>query len=44
MFTWSRTGDKNMHIFYKNNEIAGYVSVNHAISKIHKINVNKIGD
>ena len=34
MFTWSRTGDKNMHIFYKNNEIAGYASVNHAISLI----------
>jgi len=34
MFTWSRTGDKNMHIFYKNNEIAGYASVNHALSLI----------
>lgn len=32
MFTWSRTGDKNMHIFYKNNELAGYAGVNHAIS------------
>ena len=32
MFTWSRTGDKNMHIFYKNNEIAGYAGVNHALS------------
>ena len=34
MFTWSRTGDKNMHIFYKNNEIAGYAGVNHAISLV----------
>jgi alanine dehydrogenase len=34
MFTWSQTGDKVMHIFYKNNEIAGYASVNHAISLI----------
>jgi len=32
MFTWSRTGDKNMHIFYKNNELAGYAGVNHALS------------
>jgi len=32
MFTWSRTGDKNMHIFYKNNEMAGYAGVNHALS------------
>ena len=34
MFTWSQTGDKDMHIFYKNNEIAGYAGVNHAISLI----------
>jgi len=34
MFTWSQTGDKAMHIFYKNNEIAGYAGVNHAISLI----------
>ena len=34
MFTWSRTGDKNMHIFYKNNELAGYAGVNHALSLI----------
>ena len=32
MFKWSKTGDKNMHIFYKNNEIAGYAGVNHALS------------
>ncbi|MEA2076613.1 MAG: N(5)-(carboxyethyl)ornithine synthase [Candidatus Marinimicrobia bacterium] len=34
MFTWSQTGDKNMHVFYKNNEIAGYAGVNHAINLI----------
>jgi len=34
MFKWSKTGDKNMHIFYKNNEIAGYAGVNHALSLI----------
>lgn len=34
MFKWSGTGDKNMHIFYKNNEIAGYAGVNHALSLI----------
>ncbi len=34
MFTWSRTGDKNMHIFYKNNEMAGYAGVNHALSLV----------
>lgn len=32
MFTSSRTGDKNMHVFYKNNEMAGYAGVNHALS------------
>jgi len=34
MFTWNRTGDKDMHIFYKNNELAGYAGVNHALSLI----------
>ncbi|MCD6501527.1 alanine dehydrogenase, partial [bacterium] len=34
MYNWSRTGDKSMHIFYKNNEIAGYAGVNHALSLI----------
>lgn len=34
MFKWSKTGDKNIHIFYKNNEIAGYAGVNHALSLI----------
>jgi len=32
MFTWSRAGEKSMHIFYKNNELAGYAGVNHALS------------
>ncbi len=32
MFTWSRTDEKNMHIFYKNNEMAGYAGVDHALS------------
>ena len=34
MFTWSRTGEKDMHIFYKNNELAGYAGVNHALSLV----------
>ncbi len=34
MLKWSKSGDKNMHIFYKNNEIAGYAGVNHALSLI----------
>lgn len=32
MFTWSPNGDKSMHVFYKNNEFAGYAGVNHALS------------
>lgn len=32
MFSWSKTGDKSMHTFYKNNELAGYAGVNHALS------------
>jgi alanine dehydrogenase len=32
MFTWNHLGHKGMHIFYRNNEIAGYAGVNHAIS------------
>lgn len=39
MFLWSRKGDKNTHIFYKNNEIAGYAGVNHALS-LNGINGN----
>ena len=34
MFIWNQTGGKQMHIFYKNNEIAGYAGVNHATSLI----------
>ena len=34
MFIWSKSGIKKMHIFYKNNEMAGYSSVNHALSLI----------
>ena len=32
MFTWNHLGHKAMHIFYRNNEMAGYAGVNHAIS------------
>ena len=32
MFTWSRTDEKDMHTFYKNNEMAGYAGVDHALS------------
>jgi alanine dehydrogenase len=34
MFTWSPTGKKSTHIFFKNNEIAGFAGVNHALSLI----------
>jgi len=34
MYKWSKSGDKGMHIFYKNNEIAGYAGVNHALNLI----------
>ncbi len=34
MYKWSKSDDKNMHIFYKNNEIAGYAGVDHALSLI----------
>ncbi len=34
MYKWSEAGDKNMHIFYKNNEIAGYAGVSHALNLI----------
>ena len=33
MFTWNYLGHKAMHIFYRNNEMAGYAGVNHAISE-----------
>lgn len=32
MYTWSQTGEKGMHIFYRNNEIAGYAAVHHALN------------
>ncbi len=31
MHHWSATGDRLMHVFYKNNEIAGYASVLHCL-------------
>ena len=34
MFTWTEHGQKDMHIFYKNNELAGYAGVNHALSLV----------
>jgi alanine dehydrogenase len=34
MITWSSTGDKSMPVFHKNNELAGYAGVNHALSLI----------
>lgn len=32
MFKWNKSGDKRMHTFYKNNEIAGHAGLNHALS------------
>ncbi len=34
MYIWSKTSVKKMHVFYKNNEMAGYAGVNHALSLI----------
>ncbi len=31
MFLWGRDGDRQMHVFYKNNELAGYCGVLHAL-------------
>jgi len=31
MHSWSRGNEKQMHIFYKNNELAGYCAVHHAL-------------
>ncbi len=31
MFAWSRGGEQGIHVFYKNNELAGYCSVLHAL-------------
>lgn len=32
MFTWSNTGERDMHLFYRNNELAGYCGVLHAMA------------
>jgi N5-(carboxyethyl)ornithine synthase len=34
MHRWSANGDWKMHIFHKNNEIAGYAGVNHAMNLV----------
>ena len=34
MFIWNQISGKQLHIFYKNNELAGYAGVNHATSLI----------
>lgn len=39
MFSWGDKGEKLVHIFHKNNEIAGYASVNHAISLVGTVGV-----
>ncbi len=31
MFTWSKNGDRKMHVFERNNEMAGYCAVIHAL-------------
>lgn len=31
MFAWSKSGARGVHVFYKNNELAGYSSVLHAL-------------
>lgn len=31
MFTWSPAGERQMHLFYRNNELAGYCGVLHAL-------------
>ncbi len=31
MYHWGRAGDRQLHTFYKNNELAGYCSVLHAL-------------
>ena len=31
MYHWSSSGERQLHIFYKNNELAGYCSVLHAL-------------
>ncbi len=34
MFLWGRAGDRQMHTFYKNNELAGYCGVLHALELV----------
>ncbi len=34
MFSWNSAGNKVLHTFHKNNELAGYAGVNHALSLI----------
>lgn len=34
MHHWSRRGDISLHVFHKNNELAGYASVLHALSLV----------
>ena len=34
MFSWTSTSDRSTHTFNKNNELAGYAGVNHALSLI----------
>lgn len=31
MFVWGRAGDRQLHTFYKNNELAGYCAILHAL-------------
>ena len=31
MFAWGRSGDRQLHTFYKNNELAGYCAILHAL-------------
>jgi len=31
MHSWSAAGEKRMHVFYKNNELAGYAAIHHAL-------------
>ncbi len=32
MFTWSSAGERDMHLFYRNNELAGYCGVLHGMA------------
>jgi N5-(carboxyethyl)ornithine synthase len=36
MYLWGRDGDRQMHTFYKNNELAGYCGVLHALELVGK--------